>query len=79
MIIVCDFISKGGEELIKVNGKEMEFTENMTIYDLINSLSYDKDKIAVERMGEIVLKKDYRETHVVDGDRIEIVCFMGGG
>lgn len=65
--------------MIKVNGKEREFMENMTIDNLIDLLSYDKNKIAVERMGEIVPKKEYSGTYIVDGDRIEIVCFMGGG
>lgn len=70
---------KGGETLIKVNGMEIEYTSGMTVQDLVTSLSYSTSRIAVERLGEIVPKKNYKDTLINDGDKIEIVCFMGGG
>ncbi len=70
---------KGGEILIIVNGKEIEYTSGMTIEDIVRSLSYNVARIAVERVGEIVPKSAYADTLVNDGDKIEIVCFMGGG
>lgn len=72
-------IMKGGENLIKVNGKEIEYTSGMTVQDLLISLSYSTSRIAVERLGEIIPKKNYANTLINDGDKIEIVCFMGGG
>ena len=51
----------------------------MTIEDIVRSLSYNAARIAVERVGEIVQKSAYADTLVNDGDKIEIVCFMGGG
>ena len=72
-------IMKGGENLIKVNGKEIKYTSGMTVQDLVTSLSYSASRIAVERLGEIVPKKNYADTLINDGDKIEIVCFMGGG
>ncbi|MBF1323248.1 MAG: sulfur carrier protein ThiS [Mogibacterium diversum] len=65
--------------MIKVNGKEIEYTSGMTVQDLVTSLSYSASRIAVERLGEIVPKKNYADTLINDGDKIEIVCFMGGG
>lgn len=65
--------------MIRVNGKEIEYTSGMTIEDLVRSLSYNTARIAVERLGEIVPKSTYADTLVNDGDKIEIVCFMGGG
>lgn len=70
---------KGGETLIKVNGKEIEYFSGMTIQNLVISLSYNTSRIVVERLGEIVPKKNYADTLINDGDKIEIVCFMGGG
>lgn len=70
---------KGGEILIIVNGKEIEYTSGMTIEDIVRLLSYNAARIAVERVGEIVPKSAYADTLVNDGDKIEIVCFMGGG
>ena len=72
-------IMKGGENLIKVNGKEIKYTSGMTVQDLVISLSYNTSRIAVERLGEIIPKKNYADTLINDGDKIEIVCFMGGG
>ena len=72
-------IMKGGENLIKVNGKEIKYTSGMTVQDLVTSLSYSASRIAVERLGEIIPKKNYADTLINDGDKIEIVCFMGGG
>lgn len=72
-------IMKGGENLIKVNGKEIKYTSGMTVQDLVISLSYSTSRIAVERLGEIIPKKNYVDTLINDGDKIEIVCFMGGG
>ena len=72
-------IMKGGENLIKVNGKEIKYTSGMTVQDLVISLSYSTSRIAVERLGEIIPKKNYADTLINDGDKIEIVCFMGGG
>ena len=72
-------IMKGGENLIKVNGKEIKYTSGMTVQDLVISLSYSTSRIAVERLGEIISKKNYADTLINDGDKIEIVCFMGGG
>ena len=65
--------------MIIVNGKEIEYTSGMTIEDIVRSLSYNVARIAVERVGEIVPKSAYADTLVNDGDKIEIVCFMGGG
>lgn len=72
-------IMEGGENLIKVNGKEIKYTSGMTVQDLVISLSYSTSRIAVERLGEIIPKKNYADTLINDGDKIEIVCFMGGG
>ncbi|MBF1354877.1 MAG: sulfur carrier protein ThiS [Mogibacterium diversum] len=65
--------------MIKVNGKEIEYTSGMTVQDLVISLSYSTSRIAVERLGEIIPKKNYVDTLINDGDKLEIVCFMGGG
>jgi sulfur carrier protein len=36
-------------------------------------------RIAVERNGEIVMKSEYNDVILADGDKVEIVTFMGGG
>jgi thiamine biosynthesis protein ThiS len=50
-----------------------------TVADLVTELKLDGRKIAVERNLEIVPRSLYAETALEDGDRIEIVAFVGGG
>jgi len=64
-------------ELI-VNGKKMQIGP-ATIRDLLVKLEIDPTSVAVERNLEIVPKKIYESLHLHDGDRIEIVHFVGGG
>jgi sulfur carrier protein len=62
-----------------VNGEERAFSEVSTIAALIASLALDPRKVAVERNLEIVPRSTYAHACVADGDRIEIVHFIGGG
>ena len=64
--------------MIYVNGKE-EKTEKTKMSDYLDRLGYDKGKIAVEYNGNILPKAKYESTVLCDGDRIEIVHFVGGG
>ena len=64
-------------ELI-VNGKTMQIGP-ATIRSLLVKLEIDPTSVAVERNLEIVPKKMYESLHLHDGDRIEIVHFVGGG
>ncbi|MHA7873236.1 MAG: sulfur carrier protein ThiS [Hyphococcus sp.] len=64
---------------IVVNGEEMTVSPAISVAELLGSLSIEPRKIAVERNLEIVPKSLYADTAVCDGDRIEIVQFVGGG
>jgi thiamine biosynthesis protein ThiS len=46
---------------------------------LVRELGLDTRKVAVERNLEIVPRSTYEATALADGDRIEIVQFVGGG
>lgn len=65
-------------ELI-VNGERMRFEGPLALSELIESLGLEERKLAVERNLGIVPKSAYRETKLVNGDRLEIVHFVGGG
>ena len=62
-----------------VNGEERVFTEVGDVAALVASLGLDGRKVAVERNLEIVPKSAYAQTALAEGDRIEIVVFVGGG
>lgn len=62
-----------------LNGDEREIAEVSSVADLVASLGLDSRKVAVERNLEIVPRSTYADTALSDGDRIEIVTFIGGG
>ena len=62
-----------------VNGEPRSFSGLSNIAGLVSALGLDGRKVAVERNLEIVPRSAYLTTEVVDGDRIEIVHFIGGG
>jgi sulfur carrier protein len=63
---------------IIVNGEEKIITE-MPLLQFLESLGIDPRRVAVELNLEIVSKSTYETTVLHDGDRIEIVHFIGGG
>ncbi|GAA0624510.1 sulfur carrier protein ThiS [Brevundimonas kwangchunensis] len=63
---------------IQVNGEPRE-VEAATILALVEELGLDIRKVAVERNLEIVPKSLHASTAIMDGDRIEVVQFVGGG
>ena len=63
---------------IEVNGEHREM-ESGTILDLVETLGLNPKKVAVERNLEIVPRSLHATTAIADGDRIEVVQFVGGG
>jgi thiamine biosynthesis protein ThiS len=63
---------------LTINGEERELAA-ATIEALVAVLGLDRRKLAVERNLEIVPRSRFAATALADGDRIEIVAFVGGG
>jgi thiamine biosynthesis protein ThiS len=64
---------------LMVNGEAREAITAGDVAALIAELGLDGRKVAVERNLEIVPRSLYADTRLADGDRIEIVHFIGGG
>jgi len=64
---------------LTINGEERQLAAVATIEALVAALGLDKRKLAVERNLEIVPRSLFATTALADGDRIEIVAFVGGG
>lgn len=63
---------------VTING-ETRAVAPQTVQQLLESLGIDPRRVAVEFNAEILPKAAYTATAVADGDRIEIVHFVGGG
>ena len=64
---------------LTVNGESRSFQGVTHVAALVAALGLDTKKVAVERNLEIVPRSAYGKTPLADGDRIEIVHFIGGG
>ena len=65
--------------MIIVNGKEINLTEDTTVAEYLEQNQYQVKRIAVELNGDILPKYSYSDTMLKDGDRLEVVTFVGGG
>lgn len=64
---------------IFLNGECRTLLSPVSVRGLIQQLGLDQDAVAIERNREIVRRLEWPGTHLRDGDRIEIVHFVGGG
>ena len=64
---------------VTVNGTEREAAEGTTLAALLRDLSLPERGVAVERNRALVKKADYGGCVLEEGDRLEIVTFVGGG
>jgi sulfur carrier protein len=64
---------------LTVNGDDRVFEAVRDVAGLVTALGLDPRKVAVERNLAIVPRSAYGSTRLADGDRIEIVHFIGGG
>ena len=64
---------------ITLNGDPFEAAGPLTVSQLLAHLGIDSRRVAVEH-NEVVLKRaTFDSTVLADGDRVEIVNFVGGG
>lgn len=64
---------------IQLNGETREVADESTVESLIASLELEPARVAIELNGNVLRRKDWTETTLHDGDRVEIVHFVGGG
>ncbi|MGA7714176.1 MAG: sulfur carrier protein ThiS [Rhizomicrobium sp.] len=64
---------------VTINGETRHLEEVISVAALLTGMGLDPAKIAVERNLEIVSRSQYPTTMIGEGDRLEIVHFIGGG
>ncbi len=64
---------------ITLNGEPFELDAPLSVADLLTKLAIDPRRVAVEHNLSILKRHLFADTLVNDGDRIEIVNFVGGG
>ncbi len=64
---------------IRLNGENRELAETCTLEELVRELSLVPQRVAIELNGRVVRRDLWAETILSEGDRVEIVHFVGGG
>jgi thiamine biosynthesis protein ThiS len=64
---------------LQINGEARDFNPPLTLAGLVDQLDMKADRIAVELNRSIVPREQWQGTNLADGDRLEIVHFVGGG
>jgi sulfur carrier protein len=67
---------------LQINGEERDFASSsapFTLAALVEMLGMKADRVAVELNRDIVPRDRWPSTHLAEGDRLEVVHFVGGG
>jgi sulfur carrier protein len=64
---------------IQVNGERRGCRAGSTVGDLLRELEIKTERVAVELNLEILDRKDFDQRGLKEGDRVEILSFIGGG
>jgi len=62
-----------------INGEEREFDKELTIEELVKELGITSPNFAVAVGMDVIPKSEYSSYKLKDGDKVEIVHFVGGG
>lgn len=62
-----------------INGEKKEIFKEVNLNELLKLLSLPSERIAIELNREVVRKKDWETIQVSDGDKLEVIHFVGGG
>jgi thiamine biosynthesis protein ThiS len=65
--------------LLHINGEQRDFPDDLTVAGLVAQLGIKPDRVAVELNLEIVPRTNWDATSLKDGDKLEVVHFVGGG
>jgi thiamine biosynthesis protein ThiS len=64
---------------LTINGEAHDFDSLSTLSELLTQLGMKPDRVAVELNRELVPRSSWPTTQLSDGDKLEIVHFVGGG
>jgi thiamine biosynthesis protein ThiS len=64
---------------LTINGENRDFDNITTLSDLVSHLGMKPDRVAIELNRELIRRDRWPQTKLSDGDKLEIVHFVGGG
>jgi len=64
---------------LHINGEQRDFPDGLTVAALVAQVGMKPDRVAVELNLEIVPRTRWEMTALKNGDKLEVVHFVGGG
>ena len=64
---------------IHVNGQMRTLTKVTTVGELLREMEIRPERVAVELNTEVLERQEFERRGLCDGDRVEIIGFIGGG
>jgi len=64
---------------LQLNGELRDFPDGLTLAVLVEHLAMKADRVAVELNLEIIPRTNWPAIRLKDGDKLEIIHFVGGG
>lgn len=64
---------------ILLNGRDREGPEGETVLNLLETVGLPTERVAVEVNGRVIPRGDLRHHVLQEGDKVEVVHFVGGG
>jgi len=64
---------------LQINGEQRDFAGQLMLAALVDQLGMKPDRVAVELNLEIVPRAQWESVQLKEGDKLEIVHFVGGG
>ena len=64
---------------IRLNGETRDIEPDTDLEQLVQALALSSQRIAIELNGKVVTRPSWKDIALDDGDRLEVVHFVGGG
>lgn len=65
--------------MLRVNGREENFTEEISVLDFLNNKGVDPPRVIVAINDNVVNKDSWESVLIKDGDEINVLKIVGGG
>ncbi len=79
MLPACVYCENPEDMKLEINGEPKDFNPPLTLAGLVDQLGMKTDRVAIELNRSIVARDQWAKTSLAEGDRLEIVHFVGGG
>ncbi|MDF2592760.1 MAG: thiamine biosynthesis protein ThiS [Clostridia bacterium] len=65
--------------MIKLNNRDFEWEEGLTVQELLNKKSYTYPKLIIKINNVLVSSEEYVSTIIRDGDDVKVIHLLAGG